>query len=420
MEKVNSAGPLRIGIVGGSIAGCVAAIELLRRGHDVAVFERSSREFTGRGAGIGIPITTLQALVARNLIPAEIPHFVVHRQPFISRTGPNDRLGHTAWASPVNLALINWGDLYRQLRARVPDAFFHAGRTVTGTKMIDNQLVAMHLDDGSKREFDLVIYADGYRSFGRLCLFPDVELEYCGYILWRGVLEEERLAESEPLEGLLPRVNYKGIAGHGVFYFVPGSDGSVVRGERWVNWACYVPLPIERLSSFLTDRHGRQRIGTLPPGKMRPEVEERLKGLMRSHLPTYYAGIINDSQDTFAQPIYLVDMPAYHRDRICLIGDAGALVQPFTGSGVFKGTGNAIDLAAALQKHGDVDAALAEWGRSQTHIGHRLAALGRQMERAFVWDAPDFSKMDEETTATWWKNAVTFPNEFSYGGGVGD
>ena len=414
MAKVISAGPLRVGIVGGSIAGCAAAIELSRAGHDVSVFERSSRELTGRGAGIGTPVTTLQSLVARDLIPAQIPHFLVHRQPFISRSGPADRLGHTAWASPVNLALINWGDLYRQLRARVPDAIYHAGRTVTGAKMIDDQTVAIQLDDGSKREFDLVIFADGYRSLGRLSLFPDVELAYCGYILWRGVLEEVKLVDSEPLEGLLPRVNYKGIGGHGVFYFVPGQDGSVVKGERWVNWACYVPLPMERLSSFLTDRHGRQRIGSMPPGKMRPEVEERLKGLMRAHLPSYDAGIIDASQDTFAQPIYLVEMPAYHQDRICLMGDAGSLVQPFTGSGVFKGTGNAIDLAAALQNHGDVDAALAEWGQAQTHIGRRLVTLGRQMERAFVWDAPDFSEMDEETAAAWWKNAVTFPEEFSY------
>ena len=84
------------------------------------------------------------------------------------------------------------------------------------------------------------------------------------------------------------------------------------------------------------------------------------------------------------------------------------------------GAGNAIDLAAALQEHGDVDTALVEWSKSQTHIGRRLATLGRPMGQAFVWEAPDFSEMDEEAAAEWWQNAVTFPDEFSYGGDEGD
>jgi hypothetical protein len=36
------------------------------------------------------------------------------------------------------------------------------------------------------------------------------------------------------------------------------------------------------------------------------------------------------------------------------------------------------------------------------------------MEQAFIWAAPDFSQMDESTTAAWFKEAVTFPEEFSY------
>ena len=53
------------------------------------------------------------------------------------------------------------------------------------------------------------------------------------------------------------------------------------------------------------------------------EEEDRLKQLMREHLPNYYADIITASNNTFAQPIYNVDMPAYYKDRMCLFGDAG-------------------------------------------------------------------------------------------------
>mgnify|MGYP001130246056 CR=1 FL=1 len=146
---------------------------------------------------------------------------------------------------------------------------------------------------------------------------------------------------------------------------------------------------------------------------MRLEEVDRLKHLMQAHLPTYYADIVNASQDTFAQPIFLVEMPGYHQGRMCLIGDAGAVAQPFTGSGVFKGANNAIDLAAALRAHRDVDVALQEWDKKETTTGWRLIVLGQQMEQAFIWSAPDFSQMDAETTNAWFKNAVTFPEEFT-------
>ena len=53
----------RIGIVGGSIGGCAAAVGLSRQGWDVEVFERSDRELVGRGAGIGTSTPLLAALV---------------------------------------------------------------------------------------------------------------------------------------------------------------------------------------------------------------------------------------------------------------------------------------------------------------------------------------------------------------------
>jgi 2-polyprenyl-6-methoxyphenol hydroxylase-like FAD-dependent oxidoreductase len=40
---------LKVGIVGGSIAGCSAAILMSRAGHDVTVFERSRGVLQGRG-----------------------------------------------------------------------------------------------------------------------------------------------------------------------------------------------------------------------------------------------------------------------------------------------------------------------------------------------------------------------------------
>ena len=100
-----------------------------------------------------------------------------------------------------------------------------------------------------------------------------------------------------------------------------------------------------------------------------------------------------------------------------MIGDAAAVVPPFTGSGVFKASNNAIDLAQTIAHAagGEVlDDALAAWDTAETEGAHRLAALGAQMEQAFVWAAPDLGSMSEQQAKEWWADSITFPDDFSY------
>ena len=117
---------------------------------------------------------------------------------------------------------------------------------------------------------------------------------------------------------------------------------------------------------------------------------------------------------TFAQPIYTYRPTAYRRDRVCLIGDAGSVVPPFTGSGVFKASKNAIDLAAALADAEHLDQALEKWSDTETEAAHRLAALGDQMEQAFVWAAPDLGTMRAGEARKWWTDSISFPEDFTY------
>lgn len=405
---------MRIGIVGGSIAGCAAAIELGRIGHDVSVFERSRGGLAGRGAGIGTPTATFDTLVERDLVGADTPRVLVSEHPFVGRRTSDDWLGHTALTLPLDMALLNWGDLWGQLRRRVPDSAYAEGQGIASAEQRTDGAMLTGTD-GWSQLFDLVLFADGYRSLGRATLFPEVDVRYRGYVLWRGVLQEGLLKDSTPLETALYRLHYKGLPGNAVFYFVPGHQGSVRPGHRWVNWACYVPVAAEALPDFLVDRAGRRHEHSIPPGSMREAEEARLKSLMADHLPRYFSRIIDASKDTFAQPIFAVAVPEYAVGRIALLGDAGSIAPPFTGSGVFKAVMNAVDLAQALTEAGaGVDDALSRWSTEQARRGQRLAALGDQMEEAFVWSAPDFSLMDQEQARAWWRQAVTFPDEFSY------
>lgn len=410
---------MRVGVVGGSIAGCSAAIELGRAGHEVTVFERSRGGLEGRGAGIGTPTGTFDALVSRDLIDEDTPRFQVTGHPLVGRRNAADRFGRRAVTLPLDMALLNWGDLWRQLRSRVPDAAYVEGRTVTGIERSPER-TEISWQGGGRDTYDLVLFADGYRSIGRKILFPSTDVSYRGYVLWRGVLHERDLSDSAPLETDLYRLHYKGLRGNAVFYFVPGDGGSTRSGERWVNWACYLPVAAEALPRFLVDREGRRREHSLPPGSMRPTEEDRLKRLVADHLPSYFAEIVGDSADTFVQPIHAVTVPAYVSGRVGLLGDAGSIAPPFTGSGVFKAVMNSVDLVTSLETHPSVDAALGAWSRLQTERGLRLAHLGDQMEDAFVWSAPDFATMSEADAWDWWKRSITFPEEFSYLGSEPD
>jgi glycine/D-amino acid oxidase-like deaminating enzyme len=46
---------MRVGIIGGSIAGCATAALPHRADHDVTIFERSESGLVSRGAGIATP-----------------------------------------------------------------------------------------------------------------------------------------------------------------------------------------------------------------------------------------------------------------------------------------------------------------------------------------------------------------------------
>jgi 2-polyprenyl-6-methoxyphenol hydroxylase-like FAD-dependent oxidoreductase len=64
---------MRVGIVGGSIAGRATAALLHRAGHDVIVFERSESDLVSRGAGIVAATAAWQDMTATGLIDGTLP-----------------------------------------------------------------------------------------------------------------------------------------------------------------------------------------------------------------------------------------------------------------------------------------------------------------------------------------------------------
>lgn len=377
------------------------------------MFERSTGALQGRGGGIGTTGTVLEALKRNDVIDMDFPHCSTEVMPFVGKHAEHEPFGHVPWRMPLDLQAFRWSALWQTLRARVPDHAYRAGSPVIGADVLDDDRVRLSIEGGTQEDFDLVLFADGAQSLGRTLLFPDAVPRYRGYVLWRGLLPEAMIGDSAPLEGTVPRLAHLREPGNTVLYFIPGEDGQRSPGNRVCNWAVYVPLREEEIPAFMTDRDGQLREGMMPPGAMRDQEEQRLKQLAHDNLPGYYADIITRSTETYAHLIYTADVPGYYRGRMCLIGDAGAVIQPFTGSGIFKGYNNVRSLLDALEDSGDVDRALRQWDAMQVVIGRRLLALGEQMEQAFIWNPLDLSTADEASVRSWWQASVRFPEDFS-------
>jgi 2-polyprenyl-6-methoxyphenol hydroxylase-like FAD-dependent oxidoreductase len=400
---------LKVGVIGGSIAGCTTAIELLRLGCEVTLLERTGEELKDRGAGIGVPSSVMDTFITRDLVDADTPYFPGHSFTRLWRTEPERRYGYLAWDQPANLALLNWGVLYRNLRKRVPDQVYRTAHRVVALQEQKDGTVRVGLADGATYEFDLVICADGYTSLGRRALFPDVDIKYAGYVLWRGFLMETELTESRPLEGGVLCPGYPG--GHGIFYFVPGPDGAVTPGRRLVNWGMYLQVAESTLADFLTDKEGKVHEGSLPPGGMPLSTETPLKERAWEIVPDYYAEVVNKSENTFAYAIYDCQTPAYRKGRICLAGDAGAFARPHTAAGALKGIHDAVALGEALKTHDSLDEALTSWDKARTETNNTLVRFGNQLGQALVLEIPDWSQMDAASMEKWFTSIVTIHTE---------
>ncbi|MFY0512225.1 hypothetical protein ACOMD4_17830 [Streptomyces anulatus] len=79
------AAALRIGVIGGSIAGCAAAVAGSRAGADVTVYERSEAELQDRGFGIVIPPQLHAELLGSGYLDAAMPTAPVGTRIWLTR-----------------------------------------------------------------------------------------------------------------------------------------------------------------------------------------------------------------------------------------------------------------------------------------------------------------------------------------------
>jgi len=234
---------------------------------------------------------------------------------------------------------------------------------------------------------------------GRRLLFPAQPL-YVGYILWRGLAEEQAVANISLFED---RVTWAVSAtGYCLLYLVPSRAEEVAVGKRQVNWVLYENVADTALPGVLTDAHGVVHPTSLPPGVASAAQVAYIHHRARQHFPVYVADAVCATPNPFIQGVFDLSIPHYRRGRLCLIGDASTLCRPHAASGAVKALTDALALGDVFTTPGTLDDALRAWDTARSTEGRRLVTLGQVMGRAFVQDVPAWQQMDAAAMEHWW------------------
>lgn len=362
-----------VAVVGGSLGGLTAALVLRDLGCDVTVYERSSATLQARGAGIAVLDETLRYPVERLGIPAEQISSSTGWIRFLERDG---RIGHE---QRHHYRFSSWNTIYRTLLDSLDPERYLLGREMsTFTSDVDG--VSVRFADGEEIRADLLVCADGINSVSRQAMLPEVAPRYAGYVAWRGVMAEADLSAAS-FEALHDALTYQLLPdSHILVYPIPGLDGAVDEGHRLMNIVWYRNVAEAELPVLLTDRTGRPRTVSLPPGAARDEVIAEMRDFAAEHLAPPIAEVVTGIPEPFVQAVFDIDVPRMVSGRACLLGDAAFAVRPHAAAGTAKAAEDGWALARELRRAGgDVPAALAAWEARQLALGSRLLARTREI-----------------------------------------
>ncbi len=363
--------PLRIRIVGGSLAGLFAAILLGRDGHDVKIYERSSSGFAGRGAGL-VPQQEVFHML-REIGVEHLASFGVVAEDRIYL----DRSGEVARRMHMPQMQISWDVLYASAAERL-----EAGRYVLGRKVREvheaQDVSVLHFSDGSTEEADLVIGADGVGSVVRGAINRITASSYAGYVAWRGLIPERLLP---PAASLLSGTFsfYVARGNHALGYLVPGSAGEIAKGARRYNWVWYRFIDPADLAAAFTGTSGETYRFSLPRGEVPEERRSLLVADAERFLPPQFAAAIAAERTPSAQGIFDYEAENMVGRTTALIGDAAFVVRPHTAMGVSKAAGDVLSMRDHLRRGNDLAEALRLYQADRIAVGREIAAYGRQL-----------------------------------------
>jgi 2-polyprenyl-6-methoxyphenol hydroxylase-like FAD-dependent oxidoreductase len=265
----------------------------------------------------------------------------------------------TRFGDPQVMALR--ADLVELLAASLPDGTLRTGVTVRGP---DDPVV--------DADADLIVAADGISSSIRTALFPDHPgPTYSGFTAWRFVAPAPGTAQVEAAEtwgagavfGAVPLADgrvycYASVAAP------PGvrhGDETAELKRRFGTWHDPIPALIGALPEAegapeadgrgAPEAEGAPDAEGTPHAEGAPEAEDTPEADGRGAPEADGTGVLHDDLYWIAAPL-----PAYHRGRVALLGDAAHAMTPHLGQGACQAIEDAVVLAQIAGTGGDLAA----------------------------------------------------------------
>jgi 2-polyprenyl-6-methoxyphenol hydroxylase-like FAD-dependent oxidoreductase len=360
-------------IIGGSLGGLFAATALRAIGWQVEVFERSPAALDSRGGGIVLQPDVLRAFDFSGIQHTHALGVRSRHRVFLDAAG---KIRHNQVMPQTQ---TSWNSLYAALMSGLPSEHYHRGATLIDIQQHDHAVTAT-FEGGQQVQGDLLIGADGGHSTVRSLVLPDVQPEYSGYLVWRGLVDERDLpdqAKALLYENFVFQQSPESLM---LTYMVPGADGSTRVGERRFNWLWYLKAaPGAELDAALTDHAGLRRPHSVPPGAMAPAQEAAFRAVAKGRINPAFLELVCRTPAIFVQSILDLKVPRMVFDRTLLTGDAAFIPRPHTAGSTAKVAANAVALAQALKHQPDLHKALAAWQRDQLREGAQMVDWGISM-----------------------------------------
>lgn len=367
----------RVAVIGGSLTGPATALFMQRAGFEANVYEATPKAVTLSGGVIGIEHPTLQALEDAGIGQDEI--VPVNSEQIVQVRVLNRRAATSAERTlrVYPGRTTTWTLLNGALLRHLDSGSYHAGKRLKSVVADPRGPARLLFADGSETTADLVVFADGRKSFGRQLLQPQRQLRYVGYVAHRGMFRDV------PPDMLDAFMSYQ--PERSLFNTFP----AVVEGDRLrLDWTFFLDLDVPRFTRFFGDVPERRSF--VFPHHITPEAVEHVNSEAEFRLPREQATIVEETSDRRAAPMMDISEPstmvhALGASRAVLIGDALAPVRPHTGRGANNGIEQAADLTLALHQHArwnaDYDAALGAWQGRHLPVVKETLRRGRVVAR---------------------------------------